>query len=88
MFVNKNSTKFFNSKNLQYLHNKKQLHASLPIEIRQSLHSNCKICKEKLQTIFFCWEEVVIFMKVSRQRTEQCGYTVVQNTTYGKPDLV
>ena len=26
--------------------------------------------------LFYCWQEVVIFMKVSRQRIEQCGYIV------------
>ena len=51
MFVNKNSS-LLNSKNLQYLHNKKQLHASLPIEFPKVYIVTVKYVKKNCKQFF------------------------------------
>ena len=41
--------------------------------IQDSLFPLVRNTREEI-VLFYCWQEVVIFMKVSRQRIEQCGY--------------
>ena len=68
------------NKNLQYVTtNKKQLHTSLALANKNSTYLvfvtifielwNTKQ-KEIHKEIVFCWQKVVIFMKISRQRIE------------------